>query len=137
MSYLIVHENGDFILYANDETPLAIGNKGTQDFPCYYKITILNSVLISRYYFDLAKDFFSEFFSIQAIIALSKFRRNDNMYPYDHDFIAVLINPFWKKMETKTVNETLKIIDDALCHGFEFKVENGDIYFREIINTHE
>lgn len=137
MSYLIVHENGDFILYANDETPLVIGNKGTQDFPCYYKITILNSVLISRYYFDLAKDFFSEFFSIQAIIGLSKFRRNDNMFPYDHDFIAVLINPFWKKMETKTVNETLKIIDDALCHGFEFKVETGDIYFREIINIHE
>ena len=29
-------------------------------------------------------------------------------------------------METYTVDETLKIIDDALCHRFEFKVENGN-----------
>ena len=29
---------------------------------------------------------------------------------------------------------TMKIIDDALCWGFEFKVENGSIYFREMEN---
>lgn len=26
----------------------------------------------------------------------------------------------------------LSIIDDALCYGFEFKVENHKLYFREI-----
>jgi len=26
--------------------------------------------------------------------------------------------------------EVLEIIDDALCHGFEFKVENHTIYWR-------
>ena len=27
---------------------------------------------------------------------------------------------------------TMKIIDDALCFGFEFKVENHKLYFREV-----
>lgn len=31
-----------------------------------------------------------------------------------------------------SVEEWLEIIDDALCHGFEFKVENGNLYYREI-----
>ena len=53
---------------------------------------------------------------------------------YDCDFTAVLVKPFWNRMETYSVDETLKIIDDALCHGFEFKVENGNVYFREIMN---
>ena len=57
------------------------------------------------------------------------------MYPFDHDFIAILINPFWKLMETFPVDEALKFIDDATCHGFEFKVENGEVYFREIMNN--
>lgn len=135
MSYVNVQINGDFIFYADDETPLVIGNKGTLDFPWYYKVTILNSVIISRHYFEITKDFFSEYFSIQSIFALAKFRRNDKMYPFDHDFIAILINPFWKLMETSLVDETLKIIDDATCHGFEFKVENGEVYFREIMNN--
>lgn len=30
-----------------------------------------------------------------------------------------------------TVEEMLNIIDDALCYGFEFKVENGQLYYRE------
>lgn len=29
-----------------------------------------------------------------------------------------------------TLEEFLKIVDDALSHGFEFKVENGNIYTR-------
>lgn len=28
--------------------------------------------------------------------------------------------------------EVMKIIDDALCCGFEFKVENHILYFREV-----
>ena len=133
MSYLQMEQNGDFIFCAEDGLPLVIGNKGTLDFPWYYKVTILNSTIISRHYFELTKDFFSEYFSIQSIFALAKFRRNDKMYPFDHDFIALLINPFWKRMETYTIDKTLKIIDDALCHQFEFKVENGEVYFREKI----
>lgn len=31
-----------------------------------------------------------------------------------------------------TLEQTLYIIDDALCYGFEFKVENHTIYFHEI-----
>ena len=30
-----------------------------------------------------------------------------------------------------TLEELMKIIDDALCYGFEFKVENHKLYFRE------
>lgn len=31
-------------------------------------------------------------------------------------------------------NETLTIIEDALCYHFEFKVENHKLYFREMSN---
>ena len=33
---------------------------------------------------------------------------------------------------TTSISEVMKIIDDALCYGFEFKVENHKIYFREV-----
>ena len=42
------------------------------------------------------------------------------------------IKPWLLYREETTVEETLKIIEDALSHGFEFKVENGKLYFREI-----
>lgn len=29
-----------------------------------------------------------------------------------------------------TISELLEIVDDALCHGFEFKVENHVLYTR-------
>lgn len=32
------------------------------------------------------------------------------------------------------VIEALKIIDDATCMGFEFKVENHTLYYREIVD---
>lgn len=32
---------------------------------------------------------------------------------------------------TRSIDEFMKLIDDALCHGFEFKVDNGKFYFRE------
>lgn len=31
-----------------------------------------------------------------------------------------------------SISEVMKIIDDALCYGFEFKVENHKLYFREV-----
>ena len=33
---------------------------------------------------------------------------------------------------TDSISEVMKIIDDALCYGFEFKVENHKLYFREV-----
>lgn len=33
-----------------------------------------------------------------------------------------------------TLTELLEILDDALCYGFEFKVENHKIYYREIVD---
>lgn len=33
---------------------------------------------------------------------------------------------------TTNISEVMKIIDDALCYGFEFKVENHKLYFREV-----
>lgn len=41
----------------------------------------------------------------------------------------------WKEFNTgisDNITEVLKIIDDALCYGFEFKVEKHKIYFREV-----
>ena len=32
----------------------------------------------------------------------------------------------------ENVETTLEIIEDAIIYGFEFKVENGNIYYREI-----
>lgn len=34
--------------------------------------------------------------------------------------------------ELKTFDELLQLIEDAKCHGFEFKLENYKIYFREM-----
>ena len=33
---------------------------------------------------------------------------------------------------TGSLTEVIKIIEDALCYGFEFKVENHKLYFREV-----
>lgn len=30
------------------------------------------------------------------------------------------------------LTEVIKIIDDAICYDFEFKVENHKLYFREV-----
>ena len=41
----------------------------------------------------------------------------------------------WQEFNTRisvNLTEVLKIIDDALCYGFEFKVENHKLYFREV-----
>ena len=41
----------------------------------------------------------------------------------------------WQEFSTglsDNLTEVMKIIDDALCYGFEFKVENKKLYFREV-----
>ena len=136
MSYIKVSDNGDFIL-STDNVLLIFGNR-IRDYPMEYRITISNSVFLYPCYASLVKDFLSEYFSVNALFeftrCISKHKCYDCYDYYDCDFTAVLVNPFWNRMETYSVDETLKIIDDALCHRFEFKVENGNVYFREIMN---
>lgn len=38
-----------------------------------------------------------------------------------------------KDLDSYTVEELLSIIDDALCYGFEFKVENHKVFWRETV----
>ena len=124
-------------LYADDNLLLVFGNR-ILDYPMTYRITISNSVFLFPCYASLVKDFFTEYFTENALFEFTRCISNHESYDcydfYDCDFTAVLVKPFWNRMETYSVDETLKIIDDALCHGFEFKVENGDVYFREIMN---
>lgn len=136
MSNVKVYDNGDFIL-CKDNVLLVFGNR-ILDFPMKYRITISNSVFLSSIYRYIVKDFFTEYFTESALLeftrCISKHECYDCYEFNDCDFTTVLVNPFWNRMETYSVDETLKIIDDALCHGFEFKVENGNVYFREIMN---
>ena len=136
MSGVKVYDNGDFIL-STDNVLLVLGNR-ILDYPMQYRVTISNSVFLSSGYSNIAKDFFREYFTDNALFeftrCLRKHKRYDCYDYYDCDFTTVLVKSFWNKMETYSVDETLKIIDDALCHGFEFKVENGNVYFREIMN---
>ena len=134
MSDVKVYDNGDFIL-STDNVLLVLGNR-ISDYPMQYRITISNSVFLSSSYSNIVKDFLTEYFTDNALFEFTRCIRKHKRYDYyyDCDFTAVLVNPFWNRMETYSVDETLKIIDDALCHGFEFKVENGNVYFREIMN---
>ena len=136
MSYVKVSDNGDFIL-SEDNVLLVFGNR-ISDYPMQYRITISSSVFLSLGYSNIVKDFFIEYFTDNALFEFTRCISKHECYDcydfYDCDFTAVLVNPFWNRMETYGVDETLKIIDDALCHGFEFKVENGNVYFREIMN---
>lgn len=137
MSYVKVSKNGDFILYTDDNLLLVFGNR-LSDYPMQYRITISNGVFFTSSYSNIVKDFFIEYFTENALFeftrCISKHKCYDCYDFYDCDFTAVLVKPFWKRMETYPVNKALKIIDDALCHQFEFKVENGNVYFREIMN---
>lgn len=38
----------------------------------------------------------------------------------------------FKLIPSATISDYLEIIDDAQCFGFEFKVEAGKVYFREV-----
>ena len=41
----------------------------------------------------------------------------------------------WEEFSTglaDNLTEVMEIINDALCYGFEFKVENHKLYFREV-----
>ena len=41
----------------------------------------------------------------------------------------------WQEFSTDLttgISEVMEIIEDLLCYGFEFKVENHKLYFREV-----
>ena len=134
MSDVKVYDNGDFIL-CSDNVLLVLGNR-ILDNPMKYRVTISNSVFLYPCYSNIVKGFFTEYFTENALFEFTRCISKHECYDYyDCDFTAVLVNPFWNRMERYSVDETLKIIDDALCHGFEFKVENGNVYFREIMNN--
>jgi len=38
------------------------------------------------------------------------------------------------ELYSMSIKEALEIIDDATVHGFEFKVEDGKLYFKEGID---
>ena len=41
----------------------------------------------------------------------------------------------WEEFNTgiaDSISEVINIVDDALSYGFEFKVENHKLYFREV-----
>ena len=42
--------------------------------------------------------------------------------------------PLWQEFipeSDMTIEEVIKVIEDAQCFGFEFKVENGVLYYKE------
>ena len=45
-------------------------------------------------------------------------------------------NNTWEEVELEAPNNTIEcveaIMDDAMCYGFEFKADNGKIYYREL-----
>lgn len=50
---------------------------------------------------------------------------------------GITVNPLsewqeYKDFETFTVEDFMTIVDDATANGFEFKIENGKVYYREI-----
>lgn len=43
----------------------------------------------------------------------------------------------WKRatdLEYVVFTDALEIIDDATVHSFEFKIDNGHLYYREIVD---
>ncbi len=67
-----------------------------------------------------------------------------NFFIEDYEYIKLINiqrsikeeNNSWTEFDPQYPNNTIEcvqeIIDDALCYGFEFKVDNGKIYFREV-----
>ena len=119
----------DFILYHN-ETPLIIANLALKG-KVYntYRLTVVHTVNSSSLY--LITSFLKEFFSPRV---LTEYLTHHFKECEDCELLAELTNPFWELVFCTAVNDMLPIIDDALTHGFEFKVENGQLWTRDIMN---
>ena len=130
MTYYDVRWYGDdFILYYN-ETPLIIANLAVKGkVHDIYRLTVVHTVNSSSLY--VLTSFLKEFFSGKV---LNDFLSHHFKECEDCELLAELTNPFWELVFCTTINEMLPIIDDALTHGFEFKVENGQLWARDIMN---
>ena len=73
-------------------------------------------------------------FVVREIINDIKARKEWNEIRDTRQMI-VYENNSWEELVLEEPNNTIEcfeaIVDDALCHGFEFKVDNGKVYFRE------
>ena len=128
MYYDVRWYGDDFILYHN-ETPLIIANLALKgEVNNVYRLTVVHTVNCSSLY--VLTGFLKEFFSGEV---LNDFLTHHFKECEDCELLAELINPFWELVFCTTVKEMVPIIDDALTHGFEFKVENGQLWAREIL----
>lgn len=119
--------NDDFILYNENGNVILIGvNTGVDNIYSISKpfVLTLNDL---EYAERMLIEVFNKYFRI-----LDMFLSSDTK----EELYVKMTHSFWEKVIFLVDFElSLKIIDDALAHGFEFKVENGDIYFREIIKS--
>lgn len=93
------------------------------------KITIFDTVLLNTELFKQVSCFLLTKYGCEL---LKQFLNevSKKVFGTSNDYDIVLYVREWVKVPTDTVDKTLSIIDDALCHGFEFKVENGFIWYR-------
>ena len=77
---------------------------------------------------------------IESIKLSKEIKKYKSYYHYVYaksiQYVIARENASWELVELDQPNNTyecvMEIIDDATCNGFEFKVDNGKIYFREI-----
>lgn len=101
------------------------------------KITIFDTVLLNT---ELFKQVSCYLFTNYGCELLKQFLKETSTRRFGtsadyNDIVLYVCAQEWVKVPTDTVDRTLLIIDDGLCHNFEFKVENGHIWYREIMNN--
>lgn len=123
---LKLFNNDDFILYSENGNVILAGvNTGVNNI---YSIT--KPFPLTGNDLEYAKSIVKEHFN-NSILELYL-----STYTGDNEIYAKLTSPFWDLFVTSgSIDATLSIIDEALGFGFEFKVENGQIWCREIMNN--
>lgn len=126
-----IDDIGNFAFHSDCVT-LICGFRLSVDEPLY-KIVLMDSLQLSYYWIEQVRDFIKSYFNKDITDILISFW---DEHSHEREIILKLVNPFWKKMEIRflTVEYVMRVIDDALCHSFEFKVESGEIWYREIMN---
>lgn len=125
---LKLFNNDDFILYNENGNVILVSlNTGVNDI-----YSIIKPFPLAGNDLEYAKHIVKEHFS-NFILVLFLSAETDN------EIYVKLTTSFWRSTEIfnkrVSLDKALKIIDDALCYGFEFKVENGQIWCREIMNN--
>jgi hypothetical protein len=124
---LTFSENG-FIVYSN-KMPVISGNLAlrTTDGDIF-QVSIHSNADIRQ-----VSSFLNAHFTPIKPEVLEIYFQRALKYGVDCDLMLELINPFWSKaVFAVDIESAMKIIDDALSHGFQFKVENGNIWVREL-----